>query len=106
MRFVTAMVAAICLALSGCADHDPAAAPGDRAHEARLVNPAIETDFADPDVVVTTDGLVAYATGVPGSSAIQVTQSGDDPDTWSDPADALPERPDWQPLVAGLTWAP
>ncbi len=107
MRFVTAMVAGACLVLSGCAGDDPAAAPPDSAGEAAvLVNPVIETDFADPDVVVTADGLVAYATGVPGSSAIQVAESGDDPDTWSDPADALPERPDWQALQEGLTWAP
>ena len=106
MRSVTAMVAAACLVLSGCTVDDPAAAPQDGAVQAELVNPVIETDFADPDVVVTADGLVAYATGVPGSSAIQVTESRDDPDTWSDPADALPERPDWQPLQEGLTWAP
>jgi hypothetical protein len=106
MRVVTAMIAAACVALSGCAGDDPPAAPQDGADEAGLVNPAIETDCADPDVVVTADGLVAYATGASGSSAIEVTTSGDDPDTWSNPADALPERPDWQPLQQGLTWAP
>ena len=106
MRFVTAMVVAACLVLSGCAGDDPGAAPRDGAGEAVLVNPVIETDFADPDVVVTADRLVAYATGVAGGSAIQVSESGDSPDTWSDPADALPDRPHWQALQEGLTWAP
>lgn len=51
------------------------------------------------------DGWYAYATGVPGHSAIQVARSADLV-TWSEPEDALPQRPDWQPLRDGLTWAP
>jgi beta-xylosidase len=70
-----------------------------------FINPVLETDFADPHVVQDGERFYAYATGQAGSSAIQVATSTDLVD-WSEPEDALPQRPDWQPLQQGLTWAP
>ncbi|MFP5335251.1 MAG: glycoside hydrolase family 43 protein [Actinomycetes bacterium] len=88
------------LTAAGCASSD--AGPAQRP---TFTNPVISSDFADPDVVEGPDGWYAYATGVPGHSAIQVARSADLV-TWSEPEDALPQRPDWQPLQDGLTWAP
>ena len=51
------------------------------------------------------DRFYAYATGSAGFSNIQVATSDDLVD-WSASEDALPERPDWQPVRQGLTWAP
>ena len=87
------------LTAAGCA------AGGADAETRTFTNPVIGSDFADPDVVRGPDGWYAYATGIAGHSAIQVARS---PDlvTWSEPEDALPRRPDWQPLQEGLTWAP
>ncbi len=69
-------------------------------------NPVIDADFPDPELVVAPDGTYwAYATGDPATSSIQVTSSTDLV-TWAAVADALPERPSWQPLQVGLTWAP
>lgn len=65
----------------------------------------LDTDYADPTIVRDGDVFYAYATGQSGSSAIQVATSIDLV-KWSEPADALPSRPDWQPLQEGLTWAP
>ncbi len=70
-----------------------------------FTNPVLDTDYADPTIVRDGDAFYAYATGQAGSSAIQVSTSRDLVD-WSAPEDALPERPDWQPLQDGLTWAP
>jgi beta-xylosidase len=96
----------------GCAAEDDGASPGDAepsgaagASSDTFDNPVLATDFADPDIVRDGDNWYSYATGQVGSSAIQVSSS---PDlvTWSDSEDALPSRPDWQPVKDGLTWAP
>jgi beta-xylosidase len=96
----------------GCAGGEEGASPGDAepsgaaaAPADTFTNPVLDTDFADPDILRDGDTWYSYATGQSGSSAIQVSSS---PDlvTWSAPEDALPARPDWQPLQEGLTWAP
>jgi hypothetical protein len=97
---------------AGCAGGDDGASPGDAdpsgaagAPADAFANPVLDTDFADPDIVLDGDTWYSYATGQKGSSAIQVSSSADLV-TWSDPEDALPSRPDWQPLEDGFTWAP
>lgn len=93
---------------SGSSDARTPLATPDRvpATSATFTNPVIDADFPDPDLIVAPDGTFwAYATGDPGSSSIQVASS---PDlvSWTPVTDALPERPSWQPLQEGLTWAP
>ena len=70
-----------------------------------FTNPVLDVDYPDPHVVRDGDTFYAYATGQSGSTNIAVASS-DDLVEWSEPEDALPERPDWQPLQQGLTWAP
>lgn len=68
-------------------------------------NPVIDADFPDPHVVRAGDWWYAFATGVVGETNIQVARSRDLV-RWDMLGEALPERPDWQPLQMGLTWAP
>ena len=91
-------------ALAACGGSSSPAAQDDQP-AGTFTNPVLETDFADPHVVQDGDAFYAYATGSAGFSNIQVATS-DDLVEWSDPQDALPERPDWQPVRQGLTWAP
>jgi beta-xylosidase len=64
--------------------------------------PVLEGDFPDPQVLVTGDGYVAFATNAGGSN-VQVATS---PDlrTWTRRADALPDLPGW--AQGGFTWSP
>ena len=100
---VLVAVLAACSGARSPAPDDVAA--GDTATADTFTNPVLDTDFADPHVVRDGDTWYAYATGQVGESAIQVATS-DDLVEWSEPQDALPERPDWQPIQDGLTWAP
>jgi beta-xylosidase len=95
------LLSAVLLAACGGGATDP----GDGPAEGTFTNPVLDTDFADPHVVRDGDAFYAYATGSAGFSNIQVSTS-DDLVEWSPPEDALPERPDWQPVQQGLTWAP
>ena len=70
-----------------------------------ITNPLWEEDFADPHVLRIDKGWYAYATGNPGYYNIGVAFSTDFTD-WSTVQEALPDRPSWQPIVQGLTWAP
>ncbi|MDP9465783.1 MAG: glycoside hydrolase family 43 protein, partial [Actinomycetota bacterium] len=90
--------------MAGCGGSPPHTAAPD-APAGTFTNPVLDTDFADPHVVRDGNAFHAYATGSIGFSNIQVSTS-DDLVEWSEPEDALPERPDWQPLQQGLTWAP
>lgn len=74
-------------------------------------NPVIETDFPDPGLLRVGETYYAYATGdprvdpnEPGDTGthIQVATSSDLVN-WSEPAEALPELPEWS---LGLIWAP
>ena len=71
----------------------------------QLSNPLWEEDFPDPHILRVKDGWVAYATGNPGYTNIGVSFSRDFL-SWTDVEEALPERPSWQPIRQGLTWAP
>jgi beta-xylosidase len=108
---LAAALSLVTLLAAGCAGGDEAASPGDAAPSGAaassdtFTNPVLDTDYPDPDIVQDGDTFYSYATGQSGSSSIQVSSSTDLV-TWSDPEDALPERPDWQPLQEGLTWAP
>lgn len=70
-----------------------------------ITNPLWEDDFPDPHVLRGEKGWYAYATGNPGFYNIGVAFSADF-SAWSKVKEALPERPNWQPIVQGLTWAP
>jgi beta-xylosidase len=71
-----------------------------------FTNPVLETDFADPHVVRDGDTFYAYATGLPDEFIDMQVATSDDLVEWSEPEDAILDRPDWQPIEAGLTWAP
>ena len=95
--------AVLSVLLAACGgDSSPAAEQPD---DGTFTNPVLDTDFADPHVVRDGEDYYAYATGSSGFSNIALSTS-DDLVEWSAPEDALPERPDWQPVQQGLTWAP
>jgi len=100
---LTAAALLLSAALAACGGSSPEA--GDDGSAGTFTNPVLETDYADPHVVRDGDTFYAYSTGAAGFSNIQVATS-DDLVEWSAPEDALPERPDWQPVQQGLTWAP
>ena len=106
---LAAALSLVTLLAAGCSGgSDDADPPGEAAPSAApdtFSNPVLDTDYPDPDIVQDGDTWYSYATGQAGSSAIQVSSSTDLV-TWSEPEDALPSRPDWQPLQDGLTWAP
>lgn len=88
--------------VTGCAstgeDAAPETAPTDSGPE-----PAIARDFPDPDILLTDDGYVAYATNA-NRRTVQVAVS-DDLESWELlPDDALPTLPSW--IIPGKTWAP
>lgn len=82
---------------------------GQAQHEEGVVstfrNPVIDADFADPHIVRAGSWYYAFATGVIGETNIQVARSRDLV-RWDVLGEALPERPGWQGLQMGLTWAP
>jgi beta-xylosidase len=94
------LLAAVLAGCGGSPTTDTAGAP-----DGTFTNPVLDRDFADPHVVRDGDTFYAYASGSAGFSNIQVTTS-DDLLEWSASEDALPERPEWQPVRQGLTWAP
>lgn len=63
----------------------------------------IEQDFPDPEVIVTEDGYVAFATNS-GRVNVQVATSPDGRDWCCQDEDALPALPTW--AAEGATWAP
>jgi beta-xylosidase len=67
-------------------------------------NPVIAHNFADPFILADGATYYGYATG-DGTDNIQVEKSTDLVH-WTRLADALPDRPAWQPSSTGLTWAP
>lgn len=67
-----------------------------------FVNPVIDRDFPDPDVLLVGESYYAYATNS-GSTNIQTVRSEDLVD-WESLPDALPTLPPW--AKAGFTWAP
>jgi beta-xylosidase len=64
--------------------------------------PALDGDFPDPQILVTGDGYVAFATNVAGSN-VQVAVSTD-LRRWARRPDALPQLPSW--AARGSTWSP
>lgn len=101
------------LALAACGDSastgsegpSPSMTTSESIPAGQMKNPLVGPDFPDPHVLRTEDGWLAFATGSPGFANIQVARSADF-SSWEMLPDALPERPDWQPLEMGLTWAP
>ncbi len=69
-----------------------------------FVNPVIDQDFPDPDLLKVGDTYYAFATNS-GNKNIQVAKSADLV-TWQMLDDALPQRPKWASETFGLIWAP
>lgn len=74
----------------------PAPGPGE------FVNPVLDQDFPDPDVLKVGDKYYAYATNAAGKNIQTATST--DLVSWQSGADALPALPAW--ARSGLTWAP
>lgn len=99
MRRVALVLAAVLLA-AGCSADQPAASPS--AEEGQPVA-AVDRDFPDPDVLVTDDRYLAFATNG-NNRNVQVAES-DDLQEWEVLSqDALPVLPSW--VIPGKTWAP
>ncbi len=70
--------------------------------------PVLDTDFPDPFVLATDDGLVAYATNSrrrDRSLHVQMSRSSDGR-SWSAPQDAMPTPPAWARRDRPDIWAP
>lgn len=80
----------------------PTAMPAPGPNE--FVNPVIDQDFPDPDILKVGDTYYAYATNA-NSMHIQTARSTDLVQ-WSMLGDALPKLPSWARQSFGLTWAP
>lgn len=70
----------------------------------QFVNPVIDRDFPDPDILKVGERYYAYATNT-GTVTIQVAVSDNLVD-WEMLDNALPVLPMWARPVNGLTWAP
>jgi beta-xylosidase len=86
------------------------AAPGSTAlaAEADAAAPVLDTDFPDPFVLPTSDGLVAYATNTYRRGHlvhVQMSRSADGR-TWSPPHEAMPVTPAWARQDQPDIWAP
>jgi beta-xylosidase len=107
----TSLLLAVAVLLASCAQVAPTGTQETDASmtptiaAGQMINPLIGDDFPDPHVLRVDDGWLAFATGSPGFANIQVARS-DDFSSWEMLEDALPERPSWQPIQMGLTWAP
>ena len=97
---VAALLALLTACGSGGQSPEPSE-PGGNAQEG--VEPVINTDFPDPDVLSADGSYFAYATNG-NAKNVQVAQS-DDLESWDVlPEDALPELASW--IIPGKTWAP
>ncbi|ESQ90146.1 hypothetical protein ABAC460_10370 [Asticcacaulis sp. AC460] len=70
--------------------------------------PVLDVNFPDPFVLVTKDGLVAYATNSNIGNRhlnVQLSRSADGL-TWSAPVDAMPRTPSWARRYGSDIWAP
>ena len=100
MRLARAVfvVLATAVLVSGCA-----AGPEPEAEASIVVPFDIDERFADPDVVASDDGYLAFATNVFGLNVVMAS-SPDLTDWTVDREDRLPELPAW--TSSGKVWAP
>lgn len=92
-----------CATSGGPGDGGPADGGADASPEASPLEPVIDRDFPDPDVLVADGRYWLYATNGNGRN-VQAAVS-DDLRTWEPLAeDPLPELPNW--VIPGKTWAP
>jgi beta-xylosidase len=82
----------------------PSQTPVPTAAEGSYVNPVLDRDFPDPDVLLVEGQYYAYATNS-GEANIQVARSHDLV-AWEVLGDALPELPAWAVQDFGWAWAP
>ncbi|BDI22700.1 glycoside hydrolase [Herbiconiux sp. L3-i23] len=100
MMLVAAAAAVVCLGVAGCSFEPERSA----AVDVDLPEPfALDADFADPDILSTTEGMIAYATQSEDAH-VQVATSPDGQRWTLTDTDAMPVLPDW--VRAGDTWAP
>ncbi|WP_407320679.1 glycoside hydrolase family 43 protein [Isoptericola halotolerans] len=99
-----AWAGAVVVGLTACGPTEPPEADvvAEEGAETWRPEPLIGQDFPDPDVLVTDDGYVAYATNGPHTN-VRVATS-DDLATWEQHDDAMPDLPPW--VIPGRTWAP
>ncbi len=72
--------------------------------EGTFVNPVLDQDFPDPDVLKVGDTYYAYATNT-GNTNIQAARSTDLV-TWEHIGETLPSIPSWGVVQFGYLWAP
>lgn len=90
----------------GCALPVTAQSPAGEAtpEPGTFLNPVLDRDFPDPDVLQVGNTYYAYATNALGMN-VQVARSTDLVD-WEFLYEALPRRPYWSTPQFGYTWAP
>ncbi len=99
-RALVAAAAALLL-LSGCAAQPSGEATPEP--ESPAIEPVIDRDFPDPDILEVDGTYYAYATNS-ATTNVQVATSTD-LESWElSREDALPELPSW--IIPGKTWAP
>ncbi len=76
-------------------------APSDDAAAAE-VNPVLDDDFPDPDLLEVDGTYYAYATN--GNNSNVRVATSEDLETWEEQPDVLPQLPPW--VIEGKTWAP
>lgn len=93
--------------LIACSSNRESGYPGSMSNSSKstITNPLWEDDFPDPHILRSDSGWFAYATGNPGYYNIGFSSSADF-SNWAPVQEALPDRPSWQPITQGLTWAP
>ncbi len=90
---------------SGAASYDdPTSTPTPTPPPGTYINPVLNRDFPDPDVLQVGDVFYAYATNS-GETNIQAARSTDLV-TWEMLPDALPHLPAWAAQDFGWAWAP
>ncbi len=106
--YVTTVLVAACLVLSGCGTSpQPDAGPssGPSAPEETTVtaiNPVWDMNFPDPQIIGDEGDWIAVSTNGNGSNVQTLTST--DLITWEAGPDALPQLPDWS--TPGKVWAP
>ncbi len=91
-------------AASGSTLHAAQSAPTPTVEAGKFVNPVLDQDFPDPDVLKVGDSYYAYATNGNGFN-IQVSHSTDLVH-WSRVRNAFMQLPKWAVPSFGWTWAP
>jgi arabinan endo-1,5-alpha-L-arabinosidase len=93
---------AACAGGSGATDDADRGAPAPTQEEPAEVNPVLDDDFPDPDLLEVDGTYYAYATE--GNNRNVRVATSQDLLTWEPQDDVLPDLPTW--VIPGKTWAP